>query len=89
MTKIIINGNKEIEGFLTVNNSIQKIDGKEFIVHSGMLKTETYIKEDINSLKTKSEDIIVDGVRVIEESFGSEDKDIIYAFTAKKIIINR
>lgn len=84
MAKLNINGSRMIEGKLTVSRALVKGgDGLKLVVE-GMLKTPEYI-EEITSIDAPRFSVL--GVEVFQESFGSEDPEIIYAFRAQSIEI--
>lgn len=84
MAEIVINGSTPIEGKLTVNRTLVEQDGVQAIVVEGALRTEKYI-EQIDDIETKLFTVL--GVHVIQESFGSEEKEIVYVFTADKLLV--
>ena len=84
MAEIVVNGSTAIEGKLTVNRALVEVDGQETIVVEGALRTETYI-EEIEDIQ--SERFSVMGVQVVQESFGSEEKEIVYVFRAEKLLV--
>jgi hypothetical protein len=84
MAEIVINGSIAIEGKLTVNRALVQQDGVQAIVVEGALRTEKYI-EEIDDIQTERFSVL--GVQVIQESFGSEDKEIVYVFTAEKLLV--
>jgi hypothetical protein len=75
MAKIIINGVRTINGKLSAE--IENINGK--LVCVGNLITHRYF-EDI--MKLESERYVFTNVEIIRESFGSNDFNILYTFTA-------
>ena len=79
MAQLSINDKYIVNGRLTVKRSINE-EGEIFI--QGVLATHLYFEEigSIDSYRYRLEDI-----EVLEESFGSEDHDIIYKFEAKEL----
>lgn len=81
MAKISINEEFIVNGKFTIKRVLN--DDNELIV-IGTLMTHFYL-EEIESLETYR--YLIKGIDVREESFGSDDYDIAYTFTAKEIII--
>lgn len=85
MARLMINGDKTIDGKLTVTRTlVEDENGTQRIVVQGALQTEAYI-EEIDSIDCPRFTVV--GVNVMQESFGSEEKDIVYTFTADSIVI--
>lgn len=78
MAEIVINGNQLINGKFTI---IREAKDNEIVTH-GHLITHRYF-EEIHTLETDR--YRVKGVRVFVESFGSDDFNIVYEFTAKEL----
>ncbi|MEK0288890.1 hypothetical protein [Caldifermentibacillus hisashii] len=78
MGEIIVNGSMPINGMLTVTRTLVETEDQHAIVVEGVLKTEAYI-EEIEDIQTE---LYCAGRPSHQESFGSEEKDIIYAFRA-------
>lgn len=81
MKTVIVNNSHEIVGKFSVYR--EKVDDK--IVVIGALQTPSYI-EELHSLK--SDKYFIDGIDVHKESFGSEDDQIIYEFTAEELDVH-
>lgn len=78
MSTVIINGFLTTEGEVLVSNRIETDQsGKQIIVTEGVYKTETYI-EEIDLIETNN--FILHDVFVVEETFSSESKEILYRF---------
>lgn len=84
MSKITINGNKEILGKLSVSRAADFSTNPITINIGGQLSTHRYVDE-ITTIETDRYKI--SGVSVFQESFGSEDFDILYLFTATKLVV--
>lgn len=83
MSTIIVNGFVTTEGEVLVSNRIETDQaGKQFIMTEGVYKTETYI-EEIDVIETNN--FILHDVFVMEETFSSETKEILYRFVAKEL----
>lgn len=83
MSTILVNGFVPTEGEVLVSNRIEKDqNGRQFIVTEGVYKTETYI-EEIDLIETNN--FILHDVFVVEETFSSETKEILYRFVAKEL----
>ena len=85
MASIKINDNLEVNGNLTFTRTlVTNEEGKLCFDINGVLSTHLYF-DDINSLETAR--YILNDVEVYQESFGSDDYNIIYLFKAKDIEI--
>lgn len=82
MTILLINSETKIEGSMSVSMGLKN----NSLVIDGALKTDMYI-EEIDCIE--SERYFIDGVTVISESFGTDNDDIIYNFTAKSMKVKR
>lgn len=83
MSTIIINGVIATQGEVLVSNRIETDqNGRQFIATEGVYKTETYI-EEIDLIETNN--FILHDVYVVEETFSSESKEILYRFVAKEL----
>lgn len=80
MAKIIINNEIRANGKLSVSRAIN--EEKSGFIISGVFATHLYY-EDIKTLESNR--FGLSGVEVYQESFGSDDYDILYHFTAKSI----
>lgn len=80
MAKIIINNEIRANGKLSVSRAINE-EETGFII-SGIFATHLYY-EDIKTLDSNR--FSLSGVKVYQESFGSDDYDILYHFTAKSM----
>lgn len=83
MAKIIVNDETSANGKLSVSRSIN--EKKNGFIISGVFATHLYY-ESIKSLESKR--FLVSGIEVITESFGSDDYEILYHFTAKIFKLN-
>ena len=84
MAKIVINDELEINGRLTVQRTrVSDEKGNLTSVVSGVLATHLYI-EIIDKIETGR--LILKGVDVKKENFGSDDYDVVYEFTASELI---
>lgn len=81
MTNFIINDELYAIGEMSMNQEM--VNGQ--IVVNGILQLDMYIP-DIQSIKTDTFGIF--GVNVFKESFGTNDKNVIYYFTANSIYID-
>lgn len=82
MAQITINDKLTVNGKLTFNNTMNQ-DKTGFII-DGVLLTHLYF-DDIQKIETNR--FILNNVEVYRESFGSDDYNIGYSFTAEKAII--
>jgi hypothetical protein len=83
VSTIIVNGFVTTDGEILVSNRIETDqDGKQFIVTEGVYKTETYI-EEIDLIETNN--FTLHDVHVVEETFSSESKEILYRFIAREL----
>lgn len=83
MSSVIVNGFIPIDGKVTMSRRVEvsPVDNKKRIVYDGALLTEKYF-EEIEEIET--ERLLIKSVIVHEEVFGTEDKSILYNFTAKE-----
>lgn len=82
MAKIIINDEVRANGKLSATRTLN--EEKNGFIISGVLASHLYY-ENIKSLESNR--FILTGVEVYQEAFGSDDYDILYYFTAKKLIL--
>lgn len=82
MANIIVNNRINAKGKLSVSRTLNE-ERNGFII-TGVFASHLYY-EDIKSLETGR--FKVSGVEVYQESFGSDDYDILYHFVAKKFIL--
>lgn len=80
MAKLVINDNLLIKGKLSFERALNE-EGTAFIIQ-GVLSTHLYF-DDIE--KIDSNRFTLDGVEVYKETFGSDDYNILYHFTAKQL----
>lgn len=85
MARLMINDNITVDGKLTVNRTlVENDDGSQSIVVQGALRTKKYI-EEIDRIDSPR--FSVEGVNVVQESFGSEEEEIVYTFIANSLEI--
>ena len=84
MSKILVNGEREVLGKISVARAADYSTSPVKVMIQGQLSTHRYL-EEIDSLETERYKIT--GVTVYQESYGSEDFDVIYLFTANKFIV--
>ena len=84
MASILINGKKPVRGKLSVIRTLDDSGEKPKLIVQGQLSTHRYI-EEIVEIKTNR--LHLTGVNVYQESFGSEDFNILYTFTAEHLEI--
>lgn len=77
MAKIKINKEHIVNGKLSISRTLNET--KDGFIITGVLATHLYL-EDIKSLESSR--YIVKDIEVYQESFGSDDYDIYYNFTA-------
>ncbi len=82
MSKIFINDEKEIEGKLTLTRAIHETESGKVLSINGVLQTKEYF-EEIQYIETNM--LLIAEVEVLEESFGSEDLEIVYSFRAERM----
>mgnify|MGYP001046720611 CR=1 FL=1 len=83
MAVILVNGHITTEGEVVVSNRIEvDQNGKQFIVTEGVYKTKTYI-EEIDSIESRY--LKISEVFVVEETFSSETREILYRFIAGEL----
>lgn len=82
MNEIIRVNGEEVVGKFSVNKSVDYSKTPPRIVLDGILSCERYF-EEIDTIE--SDNLIIDGVNVYSESFGSQDKNIVYNFKAEEI----
>ena len=75
MANITINGTMKIEGKVTVSQELNIAEN--ILVVTGYLATEHYI-EELDSIET--ENFTLGKVEVLKESFGTEDREVVYEF---------
>lgn len=81
MANIIVNNQFKLNGKLSIKRARDEDNNIQIL---GSLATHYYI-EEIDKLETPR--LIVNGIRVYEEVYGSEDFDILYNFTADTLNI--
>lgn len=85
MAQIKINKNRFVEGKFTVKQRLVEDEkGNGNVVVHGIFSTHDYI-EELNTLE--SERYLLLGVKVFEETFGTNDYEITYEFTAESLTI--
>lgn len=82
MANIIINSRIVSKGRLSVSRTLNET--KDGFIITGMFASHLYY-EDIKSLESNR--FKVSGVQVYEESFGSDDYNILYHFVANKFTL--
>ena len=82
MAQIIINNRISANGKLSVSRALNET--KDGFIISGVFASHLYY-EDIKTLESNR--FKVSGVQVYQESFGSDDYDILYHFVADKFIL--
>jgi hypothetical protein len=86
MAEIIINDDKLVKGMMSINRQLDLSKNPPMLTIAGQLQTHRYFDE-ITSIE--SERYRVKGVTVFQESFGSDDFNIIYSFLADSLeVIN-
>ena len=85
MAQIKINNDRFVEGKFTVKQRLVEDEkGNGNVVVHGIFSTHDYI-EELNTLE--SERYLLLGVKVFEETFGTNDYEITYEFTAESLTI--
>ena len=85
MAQIKINKDRFVEGKCTVKQRLVEDEkGNGNVVVHGIFSTHDYI-EELNTLE--SERYLLLGVKVFEETFGTNDYEITYEFTAESLTI--
>ena len=85
MAQIKINKDRFVEGKFTVKQRlVEDKKGNGNVVVHGIFSTHDYI-EELNTLE--SERYLLLGVKVFEETFGTNDYEITYEFTAESLTI--
>lgn len=85
MAQIKINKDRFVEGKFTVKQRLVEDEkGNGNVVVHGIFSTHDYI-EELNTLE--SERYLLLGVKVFEETFGTNDYEITYEFTAESLTI--
>lgn len=85
MAQIKINKDRFVEGKFTVKQRLVEDEkGNDNVVVHGIFSTHDYI-EELNTLE--SERYLLLGVKVFEETFGTNDYEITYEFTAESLTI--
>lgn len=84
MSRITVNGTKTLDGAFSFSQVLNETKKPAVITIEGTAELEEYVK-DLQSLKNDRYEIT--GIHVIQESFGSEEDNIVYTFTAKKFKI--
>ncbi len=79
MAAILVNKEKEIQGKITVTRGVDIHNDVKKMFVEGLLKTKEYI-EEITELETDR--LIIEKVIVHQETFGSEEEEIVYNFIA-------
>lgn len=85
MAQITINDKLAVNGKMTFNRTlIADEEGNNSFLITGVLSTHLYF-EEITKIETSR--YILNGVEVYQESYGSDDYDIVYSFRSKDLII--
>ena len=85
MAQIKINKDRFVEGKFTVKQRLVEDEkGNGNVVVHGIFSTHDYI-EELNTLE--SERYLLLGIKVFEETFGTNDYEITYEFTAESLTI--
>lgn len=82
MAKVIINNRINANGKISVSRTLN--EEKNGFIITGVFSSHLYY-EDIKTLETSR--FKISGIEVYQESFGSDDYDIVYSFVAKKFIL--
>ena len=81
MAKIILNDKVKVNGNLSCERTINE-ERTGFVI-SGVLATHLYF-EEIETIETSR--LRLEGVEVYRETFGSDDYNVLYYFTCRKMI---
>lgn len=81
MAQIIINDFKMVNGRLSITRTLNTSEEGAILTIAGQLATHRYF-EEITSIET--ERFLLEDITVYQESFGSDDFDILYSFVANK-----
>lgn len=84
MANIRINSVAMIDGKVTANRILDKSQNPPRLIVEGALQTKEYI-EEIFRIETAR--FTLEDVEVFHESFGTEDDEIVYVFTAGNLIV--
>ncbi len=85
MAQVKINKDRFVEGKFTVKQRLVKDEeGNSTVVVHGIFSTHDYI-EELNMLE--SERYLIRGVEVFEETFGTNDYEITYEFSAESLTV--
>ena len=84
MADIIVNDKTNIKGKMTISRSLDISKDPVVLTIIGQLETHRYF-EEITTLE--SERYAVTGITVLQESFGSDDFNIVYTFAADSLEI--
>lgn len=84
MAQIIVNGRKVIDGKVSVSRTLDRSGEEPRLIIQGYLMTKEYI-EEIYMIETDR--FAIYDVDVFQESFGSEEDDIVYTFVAQKFLL--
>lgn len=79
MSKILINGDYTIEGKFSFDVSLDRTQKPALLIINGALETADFIDE-VTSIENKFYKL--EGIRLLTESYGSEDRTAIYSFSA-------
>jgi hypothetical protein len=82
MADIIVNDNQVVKGKMTITRTLDIAKEPPVLTIVGQLETHRYF-EEITVLET--ERYIVKGITVVQESFGSEDFNVVYTFMADSL----
>jgi hypothetical protein len=86
MAEIIVNDEKIVNGRMTITRSLDISKNPPVLTIVGQLETHRYF-EEITILESAR--YRVEGITVVQESFGSDDFNIVYTFAANSLeVIN-
>lgn len=86
MSDIKVNDKLMVDGKFSVAAKLDSSVNPPVVVIGGVFQSADYIEE---ITKLENERYIVSGIKVSQESFGSEEEDIYYEFTAAAIKVKR
>ena len=86
MSEIKVNDRLKVDGKFSVATTINNATKPPQIQINGVFQSAEYIEE---IAKLENDRYVVTGVKVVQESFGSEEEDIYYTFTAGGVKVKR
>jgi hypothetical protein len=86
MSDIKVNDKLTVEGKFSVATTVNNATKPPQVQINGVFQSAEYIEE---ITKLENDRYVIAGVKISQESFGSEEEDIFYTFTAGSVKVKR